>query len=214
MFQSVPDFSSSSMTQAFDTFLRQFHMTGSEKADGYSRDAFEGLAEHEKNTVFDMLAGELPWAAEWLFQLDPARALAVAMELEPGMRGRNSGVHWLQRQIVGLAGDLRYQRHMIEDYPGYAARDRAGVIASIAATPANGETIAFFKDVIRDDDDGSAVHAAVRALLRALRMPCGTAQEKARYDRLETGLRSADPAAKAAAIAELERFEPVWTAHE
>ncbi|WBS04298.1 hypothetical protein OU994_08475 [Pseudoduganella sp. SL102] len=200
------------MTQAFENFLRQFHMTGSEKADGYSRDAFEGLADHEKTTVFDMLVQELPWASDWLFRLDPGRALAVATELEPRMRGRNSGVHWLQRQIVDLTGDLRYQQHMIEDYPGYDERARPGVIASIACTPASEAAIAFFRQVILAGEEGGAMHAAARALLRALQVPRASAQEEAHYLGLEAQLCGADRETRSAAIEALRRYGPDGTA--
>lgn len=42
------------MTAAFNEFMRQYKMTGSEKADGYSRSGFAGLDEDEKNEVFNI----------------------------------------------------------------------------------------------------------------------------------------------------------------
>jgi len=55
------------MTLAFEKFLGQYEMTGSDKADGYSRDVFIGLNYRERDIVFDLLAKELPWSAKWLF---------------------------------------------------------------------------------------------------------------------------------------------------
>lgn len=43
------------MTVAFDIFMREHHATGSEKADGYSRNAFIGLSPQEKEQVFRLL---------------------------------------------------------------------------------------------------------------------------------------------------------------
>jgi hypothetical protein len=45
-------------------FLTKFGSTGSEKADGYSRNDFIGLTECEKKTAFDYLVLELPWEVE------------------------------------------------------------------------------------------------------------------------------------------------------
>lgn len=40
------------MTVGYDTFMKQYHAIGSEKADGYSRNAFIGLTSQEKEEVF------------------------------------------------------------------------------------------------------------------------------------------------------------------
>lgn len=74
------------MTAAYQTFLKQFHATGSEKADGYSSDAFVGPDEAEKDQVFGLMRSQLPWGAEWFFMLDPVRAIGVAKALESEMR--------------------------------------------------------------------------------------------------------------------------------
>lgn len=74
------------MTAAYQTFLKQFHATGSEKADGYSADAFAGPDEAEKDQVFELMRSQLPWAAEWFFKLDPVRAIGVAKALKIEMR--------------------------------------------------------------------------------------------------------------------------------
>jgi hypothetical protein len=68
------------MTLPFEKFLRQFKMTGSEKADGYSQDVFVGLDEDERKSVFEILVTELPWGLEWLFFLDVQKALTVAKD--------------------------------------------------------------------------------------------------------------------------------------
>lgn len=197
------------MTPAFAQFTRQYHLTGREKADGYDWTAFAGLADDEKPVVFDMLEQELPWASDWFFALDPARALVVAQRIEPGLRGR-SGAHWLQQQIVRYSGDLRYQRHMMEDYPRYADRNRAQVIDSLAATPANSDTIAFFKQVVTTEAEHDAVFRAGWALLSALGVPGSTEPEQQVYHRILDGFRQPELAARLAALAQLAPYEAQW----
>ncbi|WEF30634.1 hypothetical protein [Pseudoduganella chitinolytica] len=197
------------MTPAFAEFTRQYHLTGREKADGYDWTAFAGLADDEKPVVFDMLEQELPWASDWFFALDPARALVVAQRIEPGLRGR-SGAHWLQQQIVRYAGDLRYQRHMMEDYPNYTDRNRAQVIDSLAATPANRDTIAFFKQLVTTEVQHDAVFRAGWALLSVLGVPGSTEPERHVYHRILDGFRQPEAAARLAALAQLAPYEALW----
>lgn len=94
------------MTAAYQTFLKQFHATGSEKADGYSADAFVGLDEAEKDEVFELMRSQLPWAAEWLFKLDPVRAIGMAKPLEIEMR-RDSyqRTYMLELEALGVGRD-------------------------------------------------------------------------------------------------------------
>src|SRR5690242_18456015 len=103
------------MTVTFDIFMKQFKATGSEKADGYSWDAFVGLDENEKETVFDLLATELPFFAEWLFFLNAEKALVVAKDDERKYRGDEYfPVYLIQEQIIKYSNDLLYQNHIIE----------------------------------------------------------------------------------------------------
>lgn len=44
------------MTLAFEKFMKQYRMTGSEKADGYSSDAFVGLEESEKEVFVQLMS--------------------------------------------------------------------------------------------------------------------------------------------------------------
>lgn len=55
-------------------------MTGSEKADGYSRDAFIGLDADEREVVFDLLVTELPFSADWLFFIDAEKQFPARRE--------------------------------------------------------------------------------------------------------------------------------------
>ena len=59
------------MIIAFDIFMSEHNKTGSEKADGYSQAAFDGLTDSEKDKVFKLLENELPFSAEWLVLVDP-----------------------------------------------------------------------------------------------------------------------------------------------
>lgn len=94
------------MTAAYQTFLKQFHATGSEKADGYSADAFVGLDEAEKDEVFELMRSQLPWAAEWLFKLDPVRAIGMAKPLEIEMRrDPYRRTYMLQLEALGVGRD-------------------------------------------------------------------------------------------------------------
>ncbi len=198
------------MTRAFDTFLKQYRATGSEKADGYSRDAFVGLDEGEKIEVFDLLVKELPWAADWLFFLDGAKAMAVALTLEPGLRGGGySGVHWLQREMVKHSGDLRYQQHMIDDYPAYADRVRPQVIDSIAGTPMNATAFGFFRQVILTETCDDPQFRACWRYLHAIEVPRVTDADEANHERWLGILRNGDNDAKQRTLAELAPFEAI-----
>jgi hypothetical protein len=124
------------MTLAFETFMRQCRLTGREKADGYSRDAFIGLAPNEKDIVLQKLASELPWSAEWLFFVDEQKALAIAKEKEQSLRGNPyQDVFRIQQQLVKYSGDLLYQKHMIEDYPKYIDELKPLVVDAKLGTP-------------------------------------------------------------------------------
>lgn len=198
------------MTRAFDTFLLQYHATGSEKADGYSRDAFIGLDEGEKVEVFDLLVKELPWAADWLFFLDGEKAMAVAQALEQGMRGGGySGVHWLQREMVKYSGDLRYQQHMVDDYPAYADSVRPQVIDSIAGTPMNATTLHFFRQVILTETCDDAQFRACWRYLHAIKVPRVTEADEANHERWLDILRNGDSEARQRALSELAPFESI-----
>ncbi|AXA92019.1 hypothetical protein [Massilia sp. YMA4] len=197
------------MTPAFAEFTRQYHLTGREKADGYTWTAFAGLAVDEKQIVFDMLVRELPWACDWLFALDPVQALVVAQRLEPEMRGRTNA-YWLQQQMVRHSGDLRYQRHMMEDYAVYPSRHKAQLLRSLAATPMNERTIEFLKHVLITEVERDAVFWAGCALMDAFRVPNSTEVERQRHHRILDGFRQSQPAARLAALARLELYEALW----
>jgi len=197
------------MSLAFEKFLMQHNMTGREKADGYSPDVFIGLEEKEKESVLKLLTNELPWSAEWLFPLDPQRALAIAKEKEKELRGRSfGGAYLLQKAIVKYSGDMLYQEHMIEDYPSYDESQKARVVDAINCTPTNAATTAFFKRVILTETDSDAVASACIHYLDAFKIPSITDIEKRTYDRLFSELRSADTRIKLKAFSEIEKRQP------
>ena len=178
------------MTAAFNEFMRQYKMTGSEKADGYSRKAFEGLDTREKEEVFHLLKQELPYSVEWLFFLHSKKALDVAKEEEAKLRGNGYvDVSILQKQLVKHSGDLSYQNHMIEDYPSYTDTLKPSIVESVRNTPVTTNAICFFKQVILTETNVSAVTRAVLALLDALNIPNTTFSERTYYDRLADDLR-------------------------
>jgi len=167
------------MTVAFDTFMAQYRMTGSEKADGYSRDAFDGLAESEKDTVFAMLESELPFSVEWLFYLNPERARDVVKRAEQEFRGdAYRPVYLLQEYLVRSAGELQYQEHLLEDYPHYADHLKPLVINAVGRTPANRKTIEFFKQVILTETNVSAIRRAAQELLWAVKFSVDTERDE------------------------------------
>lgn len=195
------------MTLAFEIFMRQCNLSSSEKADGYSRDAFFGLDVHEKEAVFKLLLTELPWSAEWLFLLDSKKASVAVKEREEKLRGNPyEDVFMLQEQIVKYSGDLLYQKHMIEDYFSYMDSSKPLVVDSIARTPTNEETLSFFKQIIMVETNGSAVARASRHFLDAMRFPCDTDEDERIYSRLVNALRSESVQRKQKAIAEVEKF--------
>lgn len=163
------------VTVAFETFMAQYRMTGSEKADGYTRGAFDGLTESEKDTVFGMLESELPFSVEWLFHLDPGRARDVVKNAEQELRGDGyQHVYLLQEHLVRSAGELQYQEHLLDDYPHYADRLKPLVINAVGRTPTNEKTIGFFKKVILTETNVSAIRRAAQALLWAQKLSADT----------------------------------------
>jgi hypothetical protein len=196
------------MTAAFNEFMRQYKMTGSEKADGYSRDAFIGLDEHEKEEVFKLLMQELPFSVEWLFFLDAEKALDVVKEEEEKLRGNAyADVYMLQKELIKYSGDLSYQNHMIEDYPGYEDSLKPRVVESVGNTPTSTAAIDFFRQVILTETNISAVAGAAFALLYALKIPRVTEVEKIKCKQLIDELRNENLQVKLKALNHLARYE-------
>lgn len=196
------------MTEAFSEFMRQYKMTGSEKADGYSKNVFLGLEPSEKEEVFRLLMTELPYSVNWLFFLNAEKALVIAKEMEEKLRGNAyASVYMLQEQIVRHAGELAYQAHMIEDYPGYIKTLKPLVIDAISRTPANKNIISFFENVILTEADSSAVARAARALLAAVKMPRITAAEEICYRHTVNELCSDSVDVKLRAIRQLLKYK-------
>jgi hypothetical protein len=200
------------MTSAFEKFMKQYKMTGSEKADGYSRDVFIGLNEHEEEEVFVLLTTELPWSAEWLFFLNPAKAAVVAKDLEKKMRGDPyKDTYMLQRQLIKYTGELDYQTHMIEDYPNYPDSSRPYVVDAVDGTPINQAQLDFFKQVILVEVNSTAVARASRHLLDAKKFPRISEIDKKKYDRILNELRSDSVQVKKRAIAEIDKYQATYT---
>lgn len=171
--------------------MKQYNMTGSEKADGYSQDAFIGLTEEEKLVVFDLLKSELPWSIKWLFVVDKAKAILVAKEMEKKERQDPYGdAYMLQQKLLKYTGDLSYQAHMIEDYPKYVDSKKPLVVDAVDRTPQNAATVDFYKRVILTEVNDSAVAGASIYLLDALSISRDTDQDKQNYNRLRDKLRS------------------------
>lgn len=193
------------MSIAYDTFMKQYHATGSEKADGYSRSAFIGLTPSEKEEVFRLLATELPWSVEWLFFVDAERALPIAVEAEKQDRNNPYGdTYMLQAAIVNYTGDLTYQEHMIQDYPAYHKSEKRQVISAINRTPTNETTIGFFKNLILTETNPDAVAGASIYFLNSRNVSNVTQRDRVVYDRLLDELRSDDTSTKLRAIAQVE----------
>jgi len=196
------------MTLAFEKFMKQYEMTGSEKADGYSRDALTGLDNHEKETVFQLLIKELPWSVEWLFFLDPVRALDAVKKEEERLRGDPyKHVYMLQQQIVKKSGDLLYQKRMIEDYPNYIESLKPLVVDAVGNTPTNALVLEFLKQLVLVETNPSAVARASRHLLNAVKLPRSNELEEKKFSRLMDELRSDNTQAKRRAIREVEKYE-------
>lgn len=196
------------MTTAFDKFMAQHEKTGSEKADGYSRDVLIGLAGVEKDIVFDLLVKERPFSTEWLFFLDADKALPVAIEVEEQLRGDGYGsAYILQEELVRLTGDLSYQGRMIADYPAYMDSTKPLVVDAIGRTPANAATIEFFKRVILTEANASAIARAARRLLAALKLPRNTESEANTYKRIINDLRNESLDIKLRALKQIQLYE-------
>jgi hypothetical protein len=161
-------------------FMKEYQMTGSEKADGYSVDALIGLSGKEKEIAFELLLKELPWSAKWLFIVDAQKAASVAREIEKEMRNKDGeDVYILQQQLLKYTGDLAYQQRMIEDYAKYRDKVRPLVVDAINRTPTNQAKIDFFKHVLLIEANSNAVTRAARHLLDTINFPRSTDSDEA-----------------------------------
>jgi hypothetical protein len=193
------------MTAAFDKFMEQYNKTGSEKADGYSRSAFDGLSEEEKEVVFKLLESELPFSAEWLFYVNAEKAVIVVKAEEERLRGNPyEQVFLLQENMVKYTGDLAYQDHMMEDFPSYIDRLKPLVVDSIGRTPATDATNSFLKKIIMVETNTSAVARAARQFLIAKNVPNNTEEEGEKFASLMRELRNDDSQIKLHAIARVD----------
>ena len=182
-------------------FLAKFGSTGSEKADGYSRNDFIGLTECEKKTAFDYLVLELPWEVEWLFFLDPKRAAIVAKKKEAEERGnRHSHVYLIQKQLVNQCGEMKYQQHMIDDYYNYIDCLKPLVVDAIAQTPRSNSSVNFFKNLILVESNEDALASASVHFLNSLGFMRETESEKKVYLQLLSQLRCDSRLVKISAI--------------
>lgn len=196
------------MTAAFDKFMKQYHMTGSEKADGYSQDAFVGLDWDEKVRVFELLVTELPFSAKWLFFLDAQKAIPVVKKKEAALRGNGyAHVYMLQEGLIEYTGDLSYQKNLIEDYSKYVDYLRPLVVDSIGRTPVNIEIVEFLKQVILTEVNADAVARAARRLLMVLKIPRATESDDKNYRFLVSELRNEDPQVKMRALRRISKYE-------
>lgn len=196
------------MTKSFETFMAQHALTGSEKADGYSQDAFTDLTDTEKEIVFEKLVSELPWsgAIEWIFKINPGRAFVALKNLEEKMRGDPyNDAYELQAHLLDYSGDLFYQDQMIEDYSNYIDRKKSQVVNAIGRASPNETTIKFFEQVILTETNEDAVKSAGIQLLKAAQIPRNNDLERQIYDRLADELRSDNTEDKLRAIAEVEK---------
>ncbi len=196
------------MTAAFNEFMRQYKMTGSEKADGYSKNAFIGLDEREKEEVFALLLNELPFSAEWLVFVNPEKAIAVMKEEEPRLRkDAYAHTYMIQEELIRHSGEMVYQNHMIDDYPNYTKRLKPRVVSAVGRTPQNKETVSFFKQVILTEVNEDAVARAADELLSSLKVPYATDKEKEECRRITQGLRDDNNDVKLRALKRIERYE-------
>ncbi|NRR34127.1 hypothetical protein HSX11_28535 [Oxalobacteraceae bacterium] len=199
---------SSTDSLAFKRFLKQYNMTGSEKADGYSYDVFIGLSDAEQEIVFDLLVKEIPHSLEWLFLLNAEKALMTAKDAEQRLRGNfYSDAYLVQQEIVKHSNDLLYQNHIIEDYPSYVDKLKPRVIDSVGRTPANAATVAFFKKIILTEVNSSAVARAAHHLLADLKIPRTNELEEENYSRLLSDLLSESAQTKSAVMNRIAKYE-------
>jgi hypothetical protein len=196
------------MTTSFENFLTQYKKTGIEKADGYSQDVFIGLDEAEKATVFDLLVGELTHSVEWLFFLDAEKALTVVKAEAERLRGDGyaSGYRLLE-ELTRRTGDLSFQNQLIESFTGYYDRLKPLVVDAVGRTPASMAAISFFRRVILEDANQSAISRAANHLLYAVGIPRTTETEKQIYEQLLSDLRNDSRDVKLHALTQIEKHQ-------
>lgn len=199
------------MTASFEKFLIQYKMQGREKADGYSRDVFVGLDEHEKEEVFELLLTEFSFSIEWLFFLDAEKALPVAKTKEAELRGNGyAPVYKIQEELLEYTKDIIYQNHMIEDYAGYAESVKPLVVDTIGRSPANDVAVNFLKQVILTGGNEAAVTAAARGLLKMLKIPRENEIEEEQFQQMMGELRSKNFQIKLTAIDKLKCMKIIF----
>lgn len=196
------------MTDTFKEFMRQYKMTGSEKADGYSQSAFVGLDESEKEEVFNILVKELPYSVQWLFFLDKVKALPIVKQEEQKKRGNGfSRIYMLQEELFDHTGDFSYQKKMIEDYLSYADYIRPLVVDAIGRIPPTIESVSFLKQVILTETNSDAVSRAARRLLSALNVSRVSEADENNYRKLVVELESDNVSEKLNAFKKLAKSE-------
>lgn len=198
------------MSAAFDEFLRQHTASGSEKADGYSKAAFEGLSDEEMKQAFDLLEKELPYSVEWLFFLDPIRAKRVA-ENEEATSRKNSyyPTFILQRELLKQTGDLTYQQHMFEDYPHYADHIKPQAVDSLGKTPVSPDLAKILQSIVLTEVNEKAVARAAFHLVRIHSVPTQTEDERNKFWRLVANLKSDSALTKANTFKTLDTVYPI-----
>ncbi|MCW7536726.1 hypothetical protein OOT46_02510 [Aquabacterium sp. A7-Y] len=173
------------MTPAFANFLKQYNATGSEKADGYSVDHFDGMSEQEKQQAFAMLSEQAdvdPESAQWLFYLDPSKAKDACEGLVRQKKSNPYAASFiLLFYLAKYTADVQYQRQMIEGYATYAELHKHLAVEYIGRTQTTPGQIEFLKAVTLTEANEKAVARAAFNLLRACAVPSSTDAEKIQF---------------------------------
>lgn len=198
------------LTKAFEIFLKEHEAKGREKTDGYSPEAFQGLDDYERKTVFRLLAEELPWSVKWLFYLDKDEATKITVAIEEKMRGdKYSHIYLLQEQLLLHAASNDYQIRMIEDYQNYDEDLKPKVIRCICRTPFNENVLNFLRTIVLAEVNSSAIYwSSIHLLDMALVFYSEKLDEK-RREELISSLRGNDRLMKLNAIDDMARMMSV-----
>jgi hypothetical protein len=197
------------MTSTFQKFLKQFHATGYEKADGYDQSHFDGMTEDERQKAFELLKQSLinnndHTAAFGIAYLNPIEAIPLfesVLSKHPDYASRYIEIlKWLWK----LSGRIDYLKRVAQTMtndPDHLYRRKS--MTAVEDAP----NYCFILDALKESlfvemNRANQVKAADQLLIRY-----GVGANE--RDQLRSQLCSSSPKPRRAGISYLDHFYPI-----